>query len=125
MPRFSNHSLSLLATCDQKLQDVCNEAIKTIDFSIICGFRGQEEQDAAVAAGKSHTPWPTSNHNLSPSHAVDLIPYPFNPLTDWKNIDKFTEINSHMQTAADKLGIKIRWGGHFTTLKDYDHWELV
>ncbi len=125
MPTFSKKSLDRLATVDRKLYDICSEAIRTIDFSVICGHRGQEEQDAAVAAGKSHTPWPTSKHNSTPSQAVDLIPYPFNPLTDWKNIEKFRDINAHMQVAADKLGHKIRWGGTFTTIKDYDHWELI
>lgn len=124
MPEFSQKSKDILDTCDKRLRDICNEAIKTYDFSVICGHRGKEAQDAAVAAGNSHTPWPTSKHNSTPSLAVDLIPYPFRQ-EDWNDIARFTELASHMLVAANKLKIPIRWGGSFTKLKDFDHFELV
>ena len=121
MPTFSQQSLDKLATADQRLQDICNEVIKDYDFTVLCGFRSQEDQDEAVAAKKSHTPWPTSKHNTTPSQAVDLASYPI----DWSDIDRFRELAARMQVAADKLGIKIRWGGTFATIRDYDHFELV
>lgn len=121
MPEFSKQSLDKLATVDKRLQDICNEVIKHIDITILVGQRGKEDQDKACEEGKSKTPWPTSKHNSCPSKAVDVAQYPI----DWKDIQKFMDLNGYMQVAAAKLGIKIRWGGSFTTLKDYDHWELV
>lgn len=121
MPRFSKTSLERLATVDRKLYDICSEVIKVYDFTVICGHRDKEEQDKAFAEGRSKTPWPTSKHNSTPSMAVDLAPYPI----DWNDLERFKELDNHMQAAADKLGIKIRWGGHFTNIKDLDHWELV
>lgn len=121
MPQFSQKSLELLATCDEQLQQICHEVIKVYDFTVICGHRNKEDQDAAVAAGNSHTPWPTSNHNSTPSQAVDIAPYPI----DWNDLDRFKDLAAHMQVAANKFRIKIRWGGSFTKLKDYPHFELV
>lgn len=120
MPTFSQQSLDKLATVDRRLYDICTEVIKVFDFTAICGHRNKEDQDKAVAAGRSKTPWPTSRHNSSPSQAVDLAPYPI----DWNDLEKFRELNSHMQDAAEKLGIAIEWGGDFKSLKDFDHWQL-
>lgn len=38
-----------------------------------CGFRGQQEQVAALAAGTSHARWGESPHNFSPALACDLV----------------------------------------------------
>lgn len=131
MPNFSQKSLDKLFTCERKLVDICSEAIKNIDFTVICGMRNKVDQDKAVATGMSHTPYPTSKHNTSPAQAVDLLPYPFTT-EDWKNIDRFHELNIHMQEAAKKLGYKIRWGGDWNgngkddqKFFDYDHFELI
>lgn len=121
MPNFGQQSLDKLGTVDKKLQDICNEVVKTYDITILVGHRDQADQDIAVTEGKSKTPWPTSKHNSLPSQAVDVAPYPI----DWNDISRFTELNARMQAAAGNLGYKIRWGGSFTTLKDYDHFELV
>lgn len=121
MATFSQKSLDILATVDRKLYDLCTEVIKDFDFSVIVGHRGEADQDIACANGKSNTPWPTSKHNSCPSQAVDIAPYPI----DWNDINRFRELAGAMYAAGNKLGIKIRWGGDFTKLKDYDHFELV
>lgn len=121
MPEFSKQSLEKLYTCDKRLQDICYEVIKHYDFRVICGYRNKVDQDQAIKAGVSNTPWPTSRHNSSPSQAVDIAPFPIN----WEDIGRFKELAQHMQFAADKLGIKIRWGGNFKTFKDYPHFELA
>lgn len=120
MPIFSKLSLDKLATVDRRLYDICTEVIKVYDFTVICGHRNEQDQNKAVESGKSKTQWPTSRHNSSPSQAVDLAPYPI----EWSDLERFKELNSHMQTAAAKLGIEIEWGGDFKTLADYDHWQL-
>lgn len=129
MPTFSAKSLAKLATCDQRLQQVAHEAIQDFDFSVIAGHRNREDQDKACAAGFSKTPWPTSNHNCIPSRAMDLAPWPI----DWKDVKRFKGLAKCVLAAADKLGIKIRWGGDWDMdgdsadekFLDMPHFELI
>ena len=52
MPIFGKNSLKQLDTVHPDLRKVLEEAIKTYDFSVICGHRGEAEQNKAVAEGK-------------------------------------------------------------------------
>ena len=74
MPQFGKTSLQKLNTCDTKIQDICNEAIKYIDFSIITGHRTKEEQDSLYPKF-TKVKWPNGKHNDLPSKAVDVAPY--------------------------------------------------
>lgn len=121
MPTFSPSSTERLATCDQRLQDLFNDVIKVRDCSIMVGYRCKEDQDLACAAGKSKAAWPTSLHNCQPSKAVDVAPWPIR----WEDIDGFRLFAAYVKERAAALGIGIRWGGDFTNLKDYDHFELT
>lgn len=121
MPSFSPISKLRLATCHPELQRLFNDVVELRDCAILVGHRGEADQAAACAAGKSRTPWPTSNHNCTPSRAVDVAPYP----VDWSDIDGFKEFAAFVQERAVALGISIRWGGDFKHLKDYDHFELT
>jgi hypothetical protein len=78
------------------------------DITVLCGYRGQAEQDAAVARGVSKTAWPRSKHNRVPSDAVDVAPYPI----DWKDVARFAALHAYVAGAAHALGIDlydIRW----------------
>lgn len=109
MPVFSQSSLEKLATCDQRLQNIMNEAIKIIDFKVDCGHRGKAEQDAAVAAGTSKKPWPTGNHNALPSRAVDILPLAAGKL-DWNDLILFGRLMGVVQAIAYQQGVKLRYG---------------
>lgn len=88
-------------------------------------WRSKVDQDISVAAGKSHTPWPTSYHNKVDlnsrpcSHAVDIFQITKEkPMGDW-NTEKCREIY---------LAIKDRfpfmtWGGSFRH-PDSDHFQI-
>ena len=76
MPIFGRRSLKVLSELSPDLQTVAKEAIKIVDFSLICGERGQLEQDAAFHSGKSKLKYPDSKHNKKPSDAFDFLPYP-------------------------------------------------
>lgn len=121
MPSFSTKSAERLLTCDHRLQRLFNDVIKFLDCSVICGHRGKLEQDKAYAEGKSKLRWPDSKHNVSPSKAVDVIPYP----QDWSNIQRFREFAVIVKECAARLGIKVRWGGDWKEFPDFPHWELV
>jgi hypothetical protein len=121
MPKFGKTSTARLATCHPKLQEIMNEAIKRTDFSILCGHRSKEDQDAAVKAGNSKAVWPKSRHNSTPSMAVDVAPYPLN----WENAKAFMDLAKVIKEVAKEKGIAIRWGGDFKTLVDLPHIELV
>ena len=110
--KFSAASRAQLSTCDVRLQRVAEEALATseIDFGIACGHRGQAEQEECCAKGLSKTPWPTSKHNASPSKAFDFYPV-FNNVAQWKDHQAFKDVAHHLLTTADRLGIRLRWGG--------------
>lgn len=114
-------SLQHLATCHPDLVALFTAVAEQIPILIICGMRDQEAQNAAVAAGRSRTPWPTSRHNSCPSEAVDAAILPLN----WDRIDDFRQLNDVVQKQAAILGLRIEWGGDFVHLKDFDHFQLA
>lgn len=75
MPTFSKTSLNRLATCHEDLIIFCTELIKHYDFVVVCGHRGEEEQNEAYFKGNSKLKFPNSKHNSYPSKAVDLAPW--------------------------------------------------
>ena len=53
MPSYSSRSKAILSTCHPELQILFKEVIKEYDCSVICGFRGEADQDKAFDDGKS------------------------------------------------------------------------
>ena len=120
MPKFSRQSEEKLRTCRIELQTVLREAIKHCDFTVVCGFRDQDEQNKAVEEGRSQLAWPNSNHNTWPSYAVDVAPYPIN----WKDEKEFYYLAGMILGIASQLGIRLKWGGRWKTLVDLPHFEI-
>ena len=129
MPTFPARSLANFATLHGDLQRVCEEAIKIVDFSIVCGFRDKASQDNAFKAGTSKVQWPNSKHNVAPSHAMDLAPYPI----DWNDRERFVFLAGVITACAVRIGVNLRWGGDFNgngkfsddKFSDLPHFELV
>ena len=127
--KFGESSRKRLDTCHPLLQEICEEAIKHIDFSVLCGERSEAEQQEAFEKGLSKVQYPDSMHNKSPSLAVDVAPYPI----DWDNIPRFAHLIGLIRGIAAMKGIKIRTGsdwdsdGDITDHKfmDWPHFELV
>lgn len=126
MPKFSKISKERLATCHPDLQAVCNELIKQYDFSVLCGRRGEKEQNAAYRQGTSNVKYPHSAHNKTPSLAVDIAPYPI----DWDNLSRFNEMIVRFDTIANMLRQSgeitshFVYGGKWAKLKDWPHIEI-
>ena len=121
MPKYSTRSSNNLAGCHPELQKLFNEVIKWFDCSILCGYRGQEAQDRAFANGHSKLEWPNSKHNKFPSDAVDAVPYPI----DWEDTERFALFAGFVMGTARQMGIQVKWGGLWKTLKDYPHFERI
>ena len=99
MPRFGKKSKEQLATCNEKLERVFNEVIKTVDCSVLEGHRDKDRQNAFYEEGKTKVKYPKGRHNANPSLAVDVVPYPI----DWDDRERF-----HL-FAGFVLGTANRW----------------
>ena len=129
MYRFGKQSQAKLDTCIPELQEILNEAIKEIDFTVLCGHRGKAEQDEYFHTGRSKLSFPASMHNANPSNAVDIAPYPI----DWNNVARFAHLIGLVRGIARMKGYKIRVGcdwdmdGDITnhSFMDYPHIEFI
>lgn len=135
MPKFGKQSLDRLATCDERIQKVMNEAIKHYDFTVLYGYRTPAEQFELFKQGRTLTNgvWKVtgktvtnldgktkmSNHNSNPSKAIDIAPYPI----DWNNIQRFLDMAKVVKEAAKTVGVEITYGGDWK-MKDYPHFEV-
>lgn len=137
--QYNQRSQNNLLTCHQTLQNLFNEVITKVDCSVLCGHRGEAEQNKAFEDGYSKIQFPMSKHNSLPSLAVDVYPYPY----DWdagkynvegliddmhtfrldseagkwmlvrvlNNLKKFYYFGGIVRGIAWELGIPVRWGG--------------
>lgn len=119
MKKFGKKSADKLRSCHKDLILLCESVLQEMDITILCGFRGEVEQNEAYNTGKSKLNFPQSKHNKSPSLAVDVAPYPI----DWSDVEKFKKMCLLFEEHAEKLGIDIRLGRDFS-FRDYVHFEL-
>jgi len=125
MPRFSKLSEARLATCDPKLQRLMHNVILGLDIIILCGHRGEEDQNKAFREGKSKLKFPKSAHNSEPSSAVDVAPYHDEvPHIHWDDIQEFKDMITYIKRIAERLGIEVEFGGDWQGFKDYPHIQL-
>ena len=123
--KWGKSSLNNLKTCDKRLQDMANMMLERSEFDlcITCGFRGEAEQNDAFNRGASKARFGQSKHNLFPSKAIDICPYPIPK--DWDPNDKrWYEMALNAMWCAGKIGFEITWGGNFKKLKDCPHFEI-
>lgn len=139
---FGHRSMERIETCTPRLQKVCLFAItrSPVDFTIVHGWRGKDEQNELVAQGLSKTPWPNSKHNahrISPvyapmSEAIDFAPW-VNGGIDWNDSHMFAIVAGVFFACASELEVKLRWGGDWDmdgstrdqSFMDWGHLEQV
>jgi len=131
--RFSSRSTERLETCHPDLVLLMNEALADpecpSDMSILCGYRGEEEQNAAFESGASQLRYPQSRHNREPSLAVDVAPYVGGITWDWQY---YYPLADHIKATWARLSesgqlsgdYRLQWGGDWTSFKDGPQWEL-
>ena len=125
--KFSKPSLTKLDTCHPVLKLLMTRTLDVSphDMTILCGHRGEVEQNDAYSKGNSRLRWPQSKHNSSPSMAVDVAPYPI----DWLNTLAFKELSVVVKSVWDEMtdderdGYHLVWGGDWR-MNDMPHWEL-
>jgi hypothetical protein len=132
--RFSESSLKKLWTCHHDLQRLMFRSLEDspYDITVVCGYRGKEEQEKAFKKGTSNVHFPFGKHNKKPSLAVDIAPLnPVKPFDiDWNNHLRFDELSEHIRKVADSLGINLRWWGNMKVQTkdgyyvDRPHYEL-
>jgi peptidoglycan L-alanyl-D-glutamate endopeptidase CwlK len=112
MSSFGKTSGGRLSTCHEDLQTVFNEAIKDtpVDFSIVCGVRGREDQEEAKRDGRSKASFGQSPHNYRPSFALDIVPM-VNGVARWDDVAAFRRCADHIMDVAETMGIDLTWGG--------------
>ena len=128
MAKFGSRSKANLNSCHSDLQKVFNEVIKKVDCSVLCGHRGEEDQNKAFDEGRSKVKYPNGSHNADPSYAVDVTPYP----VDWKDRERQTLFAGYVIGVAQGMGIDLRWGGDWdqdfqvkdNTFDDFPHFEI-
>jgi len=131
-PSFSASSKKKLEECHPDLQRLFNEVIKHVDCTVICGHRGEKEQNQAFAEGKSKLKYPNGKHNKIPALAVDVAPYYPGTKIRWNDSKGFIYFAGFVMGVASQMGIKIRsgadWNQNFDLLDetfiDLPHHEL-
>ena len=89
---------------------------------VTSAYRTMEQQLQLVRDGKSRT---MNSHHLD-GRAVDLALI-IDGKANWA-LPLYEEIDGFMQKAALDLGLDqgdLLWGGHWTTLRDGVHWQLM
>ena len=133
MRKWGKESKKVYGELHPILQHYMNRVLQEVaDISLICGHRGQREQNIAFEEGNSKVRWPHGKHNQLPSVAVDLQPYPM-PEQHTKLVMALGHIGGRLIEMARTDGIIIRWGGDWdrdgdVLDQDFDdlfHFEIV
>ncbi len=137
MSTYSLASKKKLETCHPDLQTLFFYVQLGYDNTIVCGHRGEQEQNEAYANGYSKLKWPESKHNKIPSEAVDAVPYEKTGL-DYGKVQS-AHFAGYVKATADLLfrmsiiAHKIRNGADWDNDMDIDdtkfwdacHFELI
>jgi peptidoglycan L-alanyl-D-glutamate endopeptidase CwlK len=118
---FSKREEARLLSCHLDLQRIVRRVhIERMPLIVVCGHRGEKDQNAHFAAKTSKLKWPHSRHNVFPSEAVDLAPFPL----DWKDLGRFAQLADHMLEIAHLEGVTLIWGGSWPKFQDFGHFEM-
>ena len=114
--KLGTKSLSNLKGVHPDLVKVVKRAIELTecDFTVTEGLRTKATQALYVKQGKSQT----MNSKHLDGLAVDLAAW-VNGTINW-NFDYYFKIADAVRKASIELGMKVKWGGAWRYLNDYD-----
>lgn len=116
MAGYGDASKRKLLSCSTSVQKVMHRAAEYLNITILCGHRGEKDQEAAFAGGFSQVHFPDSDHNDFPSDAVDAgIFRPDIKNVDWKDPAAFGFLAGVIHVCAEQEGCVAIWG------HDWDH----
>jgi peptidoglycan L-alanyl-D-glutamate endopeptidase CwlK len=127
---YSAASKAKLETCHPDLQTLMFYVSLNYENTIVCGHRGETEQNEAFAAGNSQLKYPNSKHNSVPSNAVDAVPYEVNHL-DWGKLQSahfagyvkgVSEILFRMSIISHRIRCGIDWNNN-NDIDDTKFWD--
>lgn len=84
------------------------------DLTVLCGYRGEAEQNLAFSRKTSKLRYPDSKHNISPhARAVDIAAYPY----EAADMQSALVLRGYVLAVASALRVRLRvisWDGpHF------------
>lgn len=123
---FGRRSLFQQSTCHPDLQRIQDEAIKHVDFIIVCGHRNKRDQEYAFSQGTSNAHYGESPHNYWPALAFDAYMWPI----DVNDAARCRVLAPVILEAAKTVGVPLTWGGDFPKLTgrkfvDLPHFQLT
>tara|TARA_R110000772_G_scaffold2839_1_gene10311 strand:+ start:24852 stop:25262 length:411 start_codon:yes stop_codon:yes gene_type:complete len=136
MATFGKTSERRLGTAHPILGILCKRVVARRDVTVCEGWRDEVKQNLYFAMKTSKVQWPNSKHNVLPSLAVDLTPYP----EMWSSVEAFKEIRlivleewEIMEAEFLTEGFELRHGADWDmdgdttdqTFMDWPHWELI
>ncbi|MBL4753574.1 MAG: M15 family metallopeptidase [Flavobacteriales bacterium] len=117
--KLGETSIKKLSTCHKDLIKLIRLVEKRVpfDFTVLEGARTIERQKELFDQGKSKIDGVThlGRHNYTPSHAIDLSPYPI----DWGDLRRFMVLGGVVLSCANELGLTVRWGADWDMDGDY------
>jgi peptidoglycan L-alanyl-D-glutamate endopeptidase CwlK len=117
---FGRRSLAALFNVHPLLRAVADEAIKRIDFTVVCGHRDKRAQEQAFRDGTSRARFGESPHNYLPALAFDAYLYPI----DVDSVQRCKILAPVILDAARYVNVDIEWGGTWKSFKDWPHFQL-
>lgn len=123
--KLSSNSLRNLDGVHPELIDVVKMAIQItkIDFGIPStgGYRTAETQHKLFLDGKSKADGYDNKSYHQTGNAVDVFAY-VGGKASWE-AEHLSMVACAMLEAANRLGVNLRWGGHFKSFIDMPHFE--
>jgi len=123
--RLSKTGLRNLDGVHPELIEVVKMAIQItkVDFGIPStgGYRTEETQHKLFKDGKSKADGYTNKSNHQTGNAVDVFAY-VDGKASWE-VEHLSMVACAMLEAANRLGVDLRWGGHFKSFVDMPHFE--
>ena len=123
--RLSKTSLRNLDGVHPELIDVVKMAIQItkVDFGIPStgGYRTAETQHKLFLDGKSKADGYDNKSYHQTGNAVDVFAY-VDGKASWE-AEHLSMVACAMLEAANRLGVDLRWGGHFKSFVDMPHFE--
>ena len=120
---MNTKSLDRLKQCHPDLIRLIMRVDEIYPTHVICGYRGEEDQNKAFNEKKSQLKFPNSKHNKKPSLAVDVVSGNGKVIA-WSDLKSFEILSLTIEAIAEEMDIKIRLGRDFK-FKDWPHIELV